>query len=119
MSTREARWRSGRISVAALASMAFVAVIGCAEQAPGAGTGTSSAAIMGGSPSNDASAVLLFFAETNEGPYSQCSGVVVAPNLVMTAKHCTTRHKLGPMVCDSQGELVPDGSGIGVFGDPY
>ncbi len=45
-----------------------------------------------------------------------CSGVLVADNLVMTARHCVARGTPGPFVCSPDGELLDDGSGAGALG---
>jgi len=45
-----------------------------------------------------------------------CSGALVAPNLVATARHCIAYSVPEPALCTPEGELVDDGSGAGYLG---
>jgi hypothetical protein len=45
------------------------------------------------------------------GPEGVCSGVLVAPNLVATARHCAAQFAKGLLDCTPAGELAPDSPG--------
>lgn len=45
-----------------------------------------------------------------------CSGALVAPNLVLTARHCVSYLVEGPFRCNARGELVDSEGGAGTLG---
>lgn len=70
--------------------------------APGEDTGDSRQAVIGGIPSTtDQDAVVLLV-----GPGYACSGTLVAPNLVLTARHCVSNFADEGILCDKDGTLV-------------
>jgi hypothetical protein len=65
-------------------------------------------AIVGGevSPPQDDYAVLLEVPELN----ADCTGTLVAPGVVLTARHCVSHVSAGSYTCGANGMLVDDGS---------
>jgi len=82
-----------------------------AEQG-GEQTGSTSQAIISGttSPSSHDSVVLLIHAE-DANHFSVCSGTLIAPNIVVTARHCVSQTTAGAFACDKNGNLSSDSSG--------
>jgi len=63
--------------------------------------------------------VVQLLSQTSRGTSWWCSGTLIAPNLVLTARHCITAYQEGSFSCDSEGNLVsgPGGS-MGALDDP-
>lgn len=92
-----------------LAAVAAVLLLACSEPVPP--VATVAQPVTGGYPSgpeDDATVQLL-------NPSNTCSGVLVAPNLVMTARHCIAVVPLVDEDCGSDG--VPIGDAPLVSGD--
>jgi trypsin len=50
-----------------------------------------------------------------DGGLSLCTGTLIAPNLILTARHCVTPNKQGTVQCDTDGFAAPlDPGSIGV-----
>ncbi len=75
-----------------LALLCGVLALGCAA---GEETATSRARIIAGAPSDDARGVV---AVVNTDSGSICSGVVIHPRVVLTARHCVARIEHGPTI---------------------
>ena len=88
-------------------------VSGCAPHADVAGA-TRSDAVVGGTDAGPGDHAVVFVAI----PARSCSGALIAPNLVVTAAHCVSRHRAGDFRCSPEGELELDGSGVGELGGP-
>jgi len=90
------------------------AIISCGTRSTRESTGINHAAIVGGetSPSPTDDAVVLIHHSAN-GVETLCSATLVAPNLIVTARHCVSYVIDGPYACTVTGELVegPDGAG--------
>ncbi len=57
---------------------------------------------------------------STRSPGSSCTGVLVAPNLVVSTAHCTSTTKSwNAFTCTEHGELVNGGSGAGEIGQEY
>jgi hypothetical protein len=67
------------------------------------------------SPARDAVIFLRTWVDT--AGWSDCTGTLVSPRIVLTAKHCVAPVRTGSFVCRANGELFHDGSGAGIFGD--
>ncbi len=62
--------------------------------------------------------VVFLHVEGTSGSWNDCTGTLIAPRAVVTAKHCVATVPDRPFVCSGDGELVGDGAGAGVFGAP-
>lgn len=61
-------------------------------------------------------AVVMISSEHEEGEWSSCTGTLVTPLVMLTAKHCVWPVQGGKFVCSGGGDLVDNGTGAGVFG---
>jgi len=95
-----------------LASLFAFSVAGCASP----GFDAAHQAIINGvlSEADDDAAIGLAILSTGGQFQGACSGVLVAPNLVLTARHCVSRTEEGSIACNSDG--TPRAGG-GVLGD--
>jgi hypothetical protein len=73
-----------------------------------------SSAIVGGAIAPTAASPVVFVS----GPQGVCSGVLIAENLVATARHCAAQFTKGALMCTPSGELDP-GSPGGALGADY
>ena len=72
--------------------------------------GAVSEPIVGGEPADNPAIVLI-------AGHGVCSGALVAPNLVLTARHCVSAVTGGGFECDEQGHVIPSQYvGAGTFG---
>ncbi len=53
------------------------------------------------------------------GPQGYCTAAMIAPNLVVTARHCVAQITLGTFACTPQGDLVQNSTGAGSQGPDY
>lgn len=67
------------------------------------------------STESDNSAVYIL-TRPSEGDAVNCTGTVVAPNLVATALHCVTHSTLGLFTCEPDGSLTANDSADGTIG---
>lgn len=83
------------------------ATLGCGQAEP-VELGESSQAIIDGEPStDDENAVVLFVSASGQG-IGQCTATLVAPNVVLTARHCVAQTDLYS-VCDENGRALQGG----------
>jgi hypothetical protein len=106
-----AKWRVSAVSLAAL-------TVGCADPAGTERTAATRAAVVGGEPSpsggrEDAVVMLRTLLDNAE---LVCSASVVAPNLVVTARHCVSHFVTGEFRCTVQGELESEDPNAGKLG---
>src|SRR5689334_17428819 len=75
------------------------------------GLGERRAAIVNGDPSgpDDDSTVAIALTSKFGNFQGLCSGVLVAPNLVMTARHCVSQTQQGGIACDEDGNAIQGG----------
>ena len=99
-------------AVAALAALACP-VVSCGPSEGEAIRATSLAIVAGAIAPTAASPVVLV-----AGPQGVCSGVLIAENLVATARHCAAQFTKGALICTPSGELAP-GSPGGALGADY
>ncbi len=90
-----------------------VTLLGCSSVEPVA---RGSSAIVGGEPSpssQDDVVLLLTEIQGTQGAYVEnCTATLVAPNLVITARHCISPTSAGTFVCDADGSVSGGGGGI-------
>ena len=75
-------------------------------------TRASSQPIIGGTLADAPDSPVLLL----QGPEGGCSAVLVAPTLVLTARHCVANTTPGAFQCTAAGEVVNTGSGAGQIG---
>ena len=103
-----------RLGAALLASLGSVA---CVASPSGERPSSERSPVVNGEPSESGieDAVLLLRTVVDERDLV-CSSSLVAPNLVLTARHCVSHLVDGLFSCTTRGELVEDGSGAGRLG---
>jgi hypothetical protein len=89
------------------------AVVACANER-GKPIAVKRSAIIGGTPVGAQTAVVPLVGTGG------CSGTLVAPNLILTAKHCVVKTSPGKYTCDATGNLIanPNGGAAGNAGPP-
>jgi hypothetical protein len=103
-----------RHTLAALA----VALGACGPPATSDGpVGTSASAVIGGSASTSLQDYVVELAHPIAGGSLVCSGTLVAPDLVLTARHCVATTVDAPFTCDTHGS-GSDGGAVGPDYDP-
>jgi Trypsin len=100
-----------------LALALVAASLGCGTHVESDATREQAAPIVFGepSPSPDDDAVVLLRHVQPEGEYL-CTGTMIAPNLVVTARHCVAFASEAEFQCTVQGEPIAVGDGGGVLG---
>jgi hypothetical protein len=97
---------------AALLVLALLALSQCAGATGSEATGSSREAILNGVTVASPDAPVLFI----NGPQGSCTATLIAPTLVLTARHCIAQAPEGDFACTPQGNLVPSASGAGQIG---
>jgi MYXO-CTERM domain-containing protein len=92
---------------------ASVACSGSPE-GPSSSLGTSRSKIIGGTTSTaDQNAVVLLIHTDRQTSFGACTGTLIAPNLVLTARHCVSNVNDAPFGCKEDGTPVGDGGSAG------
>jgi hypothetical protein len=102
----------------AAAVAAIAGSVGCGPVEPDA-TRSLHEAIVEGQPSGpeDDAVVLVQTEEPSGSAVNNCSGTLVAPNILLTARHCVSEYEDGAFTCSSEGELEHAEGQAGVMGD--
>lgn len=94
-----------------------VVPVACSEVRPNELEASTTAALIGGLLSPvERDAVVFIRANHPDGVFDDCTGTLVSPHVVITAKHCVTLVQSGEFVCTGAGALVENGQGAGLFG---
>ena len=99
-----------------------VASVGCAAEAPDqtvetrVANGTANTRIFGGSKDDDGASVrgVVALRVGAGSTFELCSGALIAPNVVLTARHCVTKNVTTSVSCDENGRSA---NGAHVAGD--
>jgi hypothetical protein len=98
--------RAGGTRWLVVAAVASVASSACGAPAADEATGGVREAIFNGSLAGPGSPILYFLE-----PQGNCSAVLIAPNLVVTARHCVSPFTEGSFECTPEGTLSSSGTG--------
>lgn len=86
-----------------------------ATDAPGTGANphasVARSAIIGGRPSGEDEDAAVYIETAGTGDTLRCSGRIIAPGLVMTARHCLLKRRTSNVVCNPDGTPVEEGAG--------
>jgi trypsin len=79
--------------------------------------GTAEQTIVNGTVSDDSDNTAVFVHTAGSGfEASNCTGTVIAPNLIATALHCITQSNIGIFTCKPDGSLTEDSQNEGRVG---
>ena len=90
-----------------------IALVHCGAPVGDESTGVARAAIIGGVEVDDPNSPVLFL----RGPQGFCSATLIAPTLVVTARHCIADLAPGNVVCTPSGDLASNSPGGGLGAD--
>jgi hypothetical protein len=68
-------------------------------------------AVVGGEPSGPEEDAVVFLVATRSTVIQSCTATLVAPNLVITARHCVAEFDNKTFTCTADGELAPGSPG--------
>lgn len=83
-----------------------------------AATGVTKQAVVGGDPSTAADDFIVFLSHSSEPTFS-CGATLVAPNLVVTAKHCLYQYESLDSICGPSGDPEPSAEGGGFVKEQF
>ena len=91
--------------------------LGCSPEAPTEVSGSRAQAIIDGERSGaEQDGVVLLRAVLDDPSEILCTASLVAPNLIMTARHCVSYTTEGEFACSVRGELIENPTGGGRVG---
>jgi hypothetical protein len=96
----------------ACVSLAAFPLLQCGETAGPEATARASQAILAGTIVSDPASPVVDLLS----PDGQCTGMLIAPNLVVTAKHCVAKTTDGVFTCAPDGSLQTSTNGAGQIG---
>ena len=92
-------------------------VAACGQRADDDAFGSLEQAIVNGGVSTESDdAAVYVLADPSQGDAVNCTGTVIAPNLVATALHCVTHSTLGLFSCEPDGSLTAPDRADGTIG---
>jgi hypothetical protein len=80
---------------------------------------TSQKIVKGKVSAEDQDAVVLIVHSDFSTYFAACTGTMLAPNLVLTARHCVSETVEAAFGCDAKGNLITDGQGGGKAGKDF
>lgn len=97
-----------------------ISSVACSQVATKEPNATSMSDLVGGSLSPvERDAVVFIRANHEDGAFDDCTGTLLSPRVLITAKHCVTLVQPGEFVCTGAGALRVDGKGAGLFGAKF
>jgi uncharacterized protein (TIGR03382 family) len=90
-------------------------LLGLVAACGGEPTGATAQAIVGGSASTTHDYVVQVETPSPVGGTEWCAGTLIAPNVVLTARHCVSPLLGRRYQCTAAGEVIEDGAGGGQF----
>ena len=113
MRTLFSRSTPAGISATAIVLLSCAPFVGCAAPLDATASddlATASSAIIHGEPSPESENAAVAVVHTSGGGFAGgCSGVIVAPTLVLTARHCVSQTEAGGLACTKEGKSVAGG----------
>lgn len=101
-------------------ALVCISPIACSGVHPNEFGASSMSALVGGSLSPvERDAVVFIRANHEDGAFDDCTGTLLSPRVLITAKHCVTLVQSGEFVCTGAGTLRVDGHGAGLFGAKF
>jgi len=100
----------------ALAACCLSLSCSAAPTADSEGSAQRSSLVAGQLSSEERDAVVFIRANHADGTFDDCSGTLLSPSVVLTAKHCVTLVQAGSFICSGAGVLLENGQGGGLFG---
>ncbi len=105
--------------------MSLGGVVGCGSSGGDAGSddvaitveSSSHTSIFGGLPDAEIQSGVVALRIGDVAPYEICSGALIAPNVVLTARHCVSRMVASTVICTDRGASA-NGVHVGADHDP-
>lgn len=98
-----------------VASAASVAACSASPETSAPTIGTTQQAIIKGknSTTDQNAVVLIVHVDRTQGAFASCTGTLLAPNLLLTARHCVSNTTEEAFGCDAKGNLLDPSTGEG------
>ncbi len=97
-------------NVGAVAVLFGSLTVGCAGAGPAEDLSAGSSPIIKGEPSPESENAAVAVVHTAGGGFAgACSGVIIAPTVVLTARHCVSQTEPGGLACTKEGTALGGG----------